>query len=293
MTGRERLMTTIRHEEPDRVPICPRICFEWLDPDGRHRLEQLYSPAIDPMQILGPRTSNYLIAYPEHYELPEVRVEQERYVEGECQVIERTFRTPAGKLSDRTKFPPAGGEYGMSPNPLKTELLVKSRDDLPALRYILPPIEGDYGHVQARMEEMGDRGVVMLNIMSELCHQAGDVRGMQNLMVDYYNDRPFFDDLLELFHERTMSETRAALEGGVEWIFANCYYNSVSAGWSPAIFKEVFVPHIREQVALVHSYGAHVDYYDDGKLAHTMELIADCGVDVLETCTPPPRKSVV
>ena len=61
-----------------------------------------------------------------------------------------------------------------------------------------------------------------------------------------------------------------------------------SSGWSPSLFEELFVPQIREHVELTHSYGAFYDYYDDGKLADTMEMIADAGVDVLETCTPPP-----
>lgn len=288
MTGRERILTTIRHEEPDRVPICPRIQWAWLDPDGSERLQDTYGPAITPMEILSPATPNYIITYPEEYDLAEVRVEQRRYAEGDYQVVERTFRTPAGTLSDRTKIPPAGREYGMSPNPMKTEFLVKSRDDLAALQYVLPRIKGNYDHVLRHMEAMGDRGVVMVNIMSELCHQAGDVRDMQDLMVDYYEDRPLFDALVDLFQQRTMAEARAALEAGVQWLFLNSYYNSVSAGWSPAIFREVFVPHVKEVVALARDYGGHVDYYDDGKLAGTMEMIADCGVDVLETCTPPP-----
>ncbi len=288
MTGKARLMAAVRHEEPDRVPICPRIHFAWLDPDGRHRLEELYRPAIDPMEILSSRTPNYVLSYPEQYPLPEVTVDQVRYEEAPYQVVERTFHTPAGKLSDRTKIPPSGREYGMSPNPIKTEYLVKSRDDLPALRYILPEIRGNYDHAVARKQELGDRGVVMVNVYSELCHQAGDARDMQDLMADYYVDRPLFDELLGIFHERTMAETKAVMEAGIEWVFANCYYNSVSAGWSPAIFEEVFCPRLREQVELVHSYDGHVDYYDDGHLSKTMGLIADCGVDVLETCTPPP-----
>lgn len=288
MTGKQRLMAAVRHEEADRVPICPRIQWAWLDPDGRHRLRELYEPIIDPMEILSSPTPNYICSYPDEYHLPEVRVEQTRYEEGDFLVVERTFHTPAGQLSDRTKIPPAGREYGMAPNPSKTEYLVKSRDDLAALRYILPPIGQNYDYVHARMAELGDRGVVMINIYSELCHQAGDVRDMQDIMMDYYLDRPFLDELLGLFHERALAETKAALEAGVDWIFYNSYYNSLSAGWSPAIFHEVFVPHIKQLVSLVHSYGGYVDYYDDGKLAQSMELIAYCGVDVLETCTPPP-----
>lgn len=291
MTGRERLLTTIRHEEPDRVPISPRY-GAWLQavygsvPLERVRDEIL--PHIDFMHILGPATPNYVISYPEHYNLPEVEVEQTRYEEGEYTVVERTFHTPGGDLSDRTKIPPSGREFGVSPNPIKTEYLVKSADDLQILPYILHEIGTDFGAYHDANAIVGDRGICMMNVRSCLDHNAGDVRDMQDLMVDYYTDREFFDALLDLFHQRSLQQIKAALEGGVEAIFGSWYFNSLSAGWSPAIYREVFVPQLREHVELTHSYGAVYDFYDDGKLKDSMEMIAGTGIDVLETCTPPP-----
>jgi hypothetical protein len=240
------------------------------------------------METLSTGTPSYVASYPDEYDLPEVRVDQVRHEEGEYQVVERTFHTPAGMLSDRTEIPPSGREYGMSPNPIEAENLVKGPEDLEALAYLLAPVNTNYDHVHRAQRELGDRGVVMVNVYSDVGRQAGLARRMQDLMMDYHLDRPFFDRLVGMFQERTMAEARAALEAGVEWIFHNSYYNSISAGWSPAIFQEVFVPNIRALVDLAHSYGGYVDYYDDGKLAQTMTMIADCGVDVLETCTPPP-----
>ena len=290
MTGRERLLAAIRHEEPDRVPISPRV-GAWMaavygDTSLAKQLEVL--PHMDFMDIVGDGTPNLIITYPNEYHLPDVRVDQRRYPEGDYEVVERTFHTPAGRLSDRTKIPPAGREYGVSPNPIKTEYLVKGPGDLDALRYILPPINTNFDYVHAHQALMGNRGVVMVNIQSALDHHAGDARDMQDLMVDYYDDRPFFDELLALFHQRGTRKLRAALEAGVEFIFGSWYFNSLSAGWSPRIFEEVFVPQIREHVELTHRYGAHYDYYDDGKLMGTLQMIADTGVDVIETCTPPP-----
>ncbi|HEX9971897.1 MAG TPA: uroporphyrinogen decarboxylase family protein, partial [bacterium] len=91
-----------------------------------------------------------------------------------------------------------------------------------------------------------------------------------------------------IFHQRSLEQIRAALEAGAEFIFGSWYFNSISSGWSPAIFKEVFVPQINDHVDIAHKYGAYYDYYDDGKLNDSMELIADTGVDILETCTPLP-----
>ena len=290
MTGRERILTAISHEEPDRVPISPRVAAwmttEYGDSSLTMQLDKL--PDMDFMHIVGEGTRNYLISYPEQYDLPQVEVEQSKYEEGDYQVVERTFHTPAGDLSDRTKAPPSMREYGVSPNPIKTEYLVKGTDDLDALRYVLAETNTNLDYVHDVEEQIGDRGVAMVCVRSALDHNAGDARGMQNLMMDYYDDREFFDELLSIFHQRSLAQVEAALEAGVQFIFGSWYYNSLSAGWSPQTFEEVFVPQIREHVELTHDYDAYYDYYDDGNLANSMEMIADAGIDVLETCTPPP-----
>lgn len=290
MTGRERILTAIRHEEPDRVPISPRVQAwmkaEYGDASLPKQMEVL--PAMDFMFITGEPAANYVYGTQEQYDLPDVEVALSHRDAGDCYILERTFRTPAGEISDVTRVPPAGREYGVSPNPVKIEHLVKSIDDLPALEQILPPIPSTWDAHRPYEEMLGDRGVVMPCIRSALDHNAGDARGMENLMIDYYTDRALFDAILDLFHQRSLAKAKACLEGGAEFIFGSWYYNSLSSGWSPAIFEEVFVPQIREHVELAHSYGALYDYYDDGKLAGSMELIASAGVDVLETCTPPP-----
>ncbi len=290
MTGGERILTAIRHEEPDRVPISPRV-GAWMTAeyqDGSLRKQMEVFPHMDFMHIIGEPAANYVYGTQEEYDLPDVEVELSRRDAGDCYILERIFHTPAGSICDVTRVPPRGREYGVSPNPVRHEHLVKSIDDLPALEYILPPVPETYTAHRQYEEMLGDRGVVMVCIRSALDHNAGDARGMENLMMDYYTDRALFDAIMDVFHRRSLAKAKACLEGGVRFIFGSWYYNSLSAGWSPAIFEEVFVPQIREHVELAHSYGALYDYYDDGKLADSMELIASAGVDVLETCTPPP-----
>jgi len=290
MTARERILATLRHVEPDRVPISPRVSA-WLmaqygDASLASHLERL--PEMDLMHVVPDGTPDYLDSYPDEYDLPEVEVCQRRYRRGDFKVVERTFHTPAGALSDRTEIPPRGGHYGVSPNRVKTEHLVKGPADLKALSYLLPPVNTDYDFLRRQARQLGERGVLMVCVRSALDHNAGFARPLQSLMTDYYDDRAFFDELVGMFHRRSLAQIKAALEGGAEFIFGSWYFNSLSAGWSPAIFAEVFVPQIRQHVELTHSYGAFYDYYDDGKLNETMEMIAAAGVDVLETCTPPP-----
>jgi hypothetical protein len=290
MTGRQRILTTIRHEEPDRVPISPRM-FAYIKSEyGDESLatHMKHYPDLDVMFIVADGTPNFLEIYPDHYELKDVKVEQNKYAENDCLIVERTFHTPAGRLSDRTKIPPPGREYGVSPNPIKTEYLVKSKNDLDALGYVLHPINANFDFLKEYRDQVSDRGVLMVCVRSALDHNAGYARDVQDIMMDYFDDRRFFDALLRMFHRRSLEQIRTALEGGAEFIFGSWYFNSISSGWSPAMFKEVFIPQIEDHVDLTHRYGALYDYYDDGKLNDSMELISAMGVDILETCTPPP-----
>ncbi|MEA3246759.1 MAG: hypothetical protein U9Q74_11450, partial [Gemmatimonadota bacterium] len=84
MTGRERILTAIRHEEPDRVPVSPRY-FAWFkathdDISLDSQLREL--PHLDVMHILGDPTPNYVYATPGEYDLPDVEVEQSRRDDG-------------------------------------------------------------------------------------------------------------------------------------------------------------------------------------------------------------------
>ena len=283
MTGKQRLLTAIAHEEPDRVPISPRMHI-WLQAElGSDSLKtQLqHFPALDPMYAVPASPPNIIDSYPESYAIPQVRVEQKKTQEGAFVIIQRTFHTPAGKLSDKTCIPPRGQEFGVDPTPVKREYLLKRPEDLDPLRYVLTDTGSDYEHLRRHQTRMGERGVVMVAIRSALDHNAGFARSLEDLMMDFYTDRRFFDALLDLFQQRSLARIKEALEQGAQFIFGSWYFSSLSAGWSPQIFRDVFLPQIRDHVDLTHSY-------DDGKLSDTMGWISAAGVDVLETCTPPP-----
>jgi len=62
MTGRERILAAVRHEEPDRVPISPRVgawlMAEYGDASLGTQMEKL--PDMDVMYIVGDGKPNYL-----------------------------------------------------------------------------------------------------------------------------------------------------------------------------------------------------------------------------------------
>jgi len=193
MTGRERIIATINHEEPDRVPVSPRL-HAWFQ--SEYGIDDLATnirklPDVDFMYIDYDSQPNYLDSYPDEYDLPDVKVVQKKYTQEDILLVERTFHTPAGTLKDRTKIPPSGREYGVFPNPIKTEHLIKCPDDLDALHYVLPKINTNFDFYHHHKKIVENRGVVMVLVRSALDHNAGYALDMQDLMVDYYDNRNF------------------------------------------------------------------------------------------------------
>ena len=301
MTSRERLWAAARLRAVDKVPCSPRlgVALQILYDDAHASLNDLaLRAARDPSVDLDPHF-NVESGVPyiclrrddDACGLKGVRIRREVTDDGDCEIIERVFETPDGAMREVLRAPkPGRSEYGRSPNPAYLEHAVKGPADLPKVRHLTPdPADYPVGEAYHRMvERVGEHGMVLATVRCPIDHQAGDLRGVAALMVDYYEDRPFFDALVGVCFDRMMAETRALLEAGVRAIFGGWYFTSLSAGWSPAIFREVFLPMLEAHVELVHSYDAIYDYYDDGKLMGIADMVAGAGVDVLETLTPPP-----
>ncbi len=295
MTSRQRLLAAYARQPVDRIPCSPRVWAWMREFYGDARPETLLRMArefgFDPHFAVGVFPQPVGLTPTVDYHLPGVRAAAvEEGFDGDLRVVRRIFETPAGTLTDVTKIPPPGNRaFGISPNPIRSEFLVKSRNDLEPLQFLLPdPAAVSLAPYFETERLFGERGLVMLNIMSPLCHRAGDALAMEDLMVAYYQDRDFFERLLDMFHRQMLAEADAAIRAGVKHFFANWYYNSLSAGWSPAIWREVFAPQLAELCGRIHAAGGTVNFYDDGKFMPILTLLADCGIDVLQTLTPPP-----
>ena len=298
MTSKERLLAAIRHQEADLVPVSPRIhvwlkdnygCACWL-----HALRAAADLDYDPLIYLSspyPNTIGELRADAEGLNDVRIKLDVERFET--YTRISRIIYTPAGTLTDRILQYKPNVRYGSEPNPHWVERLVKDPKDLAALAFLLPrPEPGAYQDIVAIQEAVGQRGLVNLYVNSALDHQAGWACEVVELMVACYDTPQFVHDLLRLFQDHTLAQTRAALEAGVEAIFTPWYFASLSTGWSPHFFKTFFLPLVAEHVALVHAMGGLYHYYDDGAVARILPWLAEAGVDILSTLPPPPMGDV-
>ena len=161
MTSRQRLLAAYKHQPVDRIPCSPRVSA-WM---------REYYGAADYKTVLrmadefgfDAHTNVSVFSHPVgltpsvNFSLPGVEataVEEE--MDGDLRVVRRIFKTPEGELTDVTKTPPPGDKtYGVSPNPVRTEYLVKEPRDLKALGETLALMPA----LRERLEELDEPGL--------------------------------------------------------------------------------------------------------------------------------------
>jgi hypothetical protein len=294
MTSRERLIAVSKKQPVDMIPLSPRVgyaahyhCGTASDPNLL-RLKKTYD--YDPFLTIPGHDLPFKSPYEVFDYAPGVEVEIKVKDDGSKRMLDKTIHTPDGNMHEVQLVPnPGRKEYGFLPDPMHIEYMVKTPEDLLKLRHLIPPVNTNWVHEYHGLEYIaGEEAVTRVYLYGPIDHQAGKVMSLEDIMINYLTNKEFAVKLVDMFWQRLKEQTKALLEGGVRYFFIPWFWHSVSAGWSPQIFREWFFPMIKEQVDLIHSYDGIANYYDDGKCMDIIPMMLEANMDVFETCTPPP-----
>jgi uroporphyrinogen decarboxylase len=301
MTSRERITAAIKHEPVDRIPISPRlnmtaIGYQTSSALTHIKLQKNEFPGYDPHfqypPDVYPANLNTLFngAWGNINYTNDVNINISTKDAGDSLNITTIFETPAGKLQQVKILPkPGAGQYGANPNPHIAEFAIKDKSDLEKYNYLLPPSSTFSIDDYLDFEQMFyDDAMPLISIPGPMDHTGGNAVAMETMMIAYYEDREFFDAVFNRFFEFSLEQLQWSIERGVKNFFLTWFYESLSAGWSPTIYQEVFAPMIKQQVELIHAVDGLACMYDDGHLMKSLPFIAETGIDLLETCTPAP-----
>jgi len=169
---------------------------------------------------------------------------------------------------------------------------VKSRADLDKVQF-LPAVtqDGYLGELEVVQQLVGEDGLRRGAATQGTDQFLVDAVGVEGSLLLYYDDREMLEELIRMFN----SYPRRSC--GWHWRPApNDLRRLVQLLYECRLvaqqYAELFLPHIRANVELTHRYGALYHYYDDGKMDKTLEYLAEAGVDVVETLSPPPMGDV-
>jgi len=282
MTPRQRLLTTIRGQTADRVPLDLEHFHcaspeDFRDPGQR----EIASRVCEQMtHAIGVQTglNRYLVTNPRH--IREVSREKRN---GHLQVTSE-ITTPKGALTAVVEF------NELTETEWTTHYPVQSIADIEAIRscaWEVPAVAAppDLADPPGWFAE---RGIAWLMTSSPMVCVAG-MMPREMFLELCVTDLPLLRELTGVCLERTLAVMDVVLAAGnvdYVWIGGSEWVTPPMAG--PHVYAELVQPFEKPIIDRAHAAGAIAHVHCHGRIRDTLEMVIERGADFLEPCQPPP-----
>ena len=261
MTSRERVIRSIKFENPDRVPVLHRIKPGYFRTHGREirELTRKY-----PSDILQSEKTHTWFTF---------------YSEG------KLFTKPGELNKDEwgctwaTTTDDHLGQVVDSP--------LKSWDDY--RRYSMPdPAHGSEGITEMDAVRRSDKGRhYMLVWIGSIFHTYTYLRGAENALIDVAEQRPEFFSLLDMLLEFLLKRIRILKQHDLDGIFISDDWGSQqSLMIDPEQWRKVFKPRYVRLAEGIHECGFFAHYHTCGYTLPILEDLIECGFDEINPQVP-------
>jgi uroporphyrinogen decarboxylase len=265
-TSRERLRTTLRRQEPDRIPRV-EICF-WPETVERWRKEGLpadQEPAqafdLDVIAMVG---GDFSLRLP-----TEVIEETEQYK------IERDADGTVHKLWKENYAPPCELDH-----------LIKTREDWAQYRDRLQPDPDRFpAYLSDQIRNQHENGQFVAFSPTEPVWWTLRTLGMEPSLLALAMDPEWFGEIVATHAEMVLALTRHLLAQGPApdalWFFSDlCYRNGML--FSPQAYRTWMQPWHRQFADLCHEHDMSLILHCDGDVGQFIPLLIESGFDCIQ-----------
>jgi len=109
--------------------------------------------------------------------------------------------------------------------------------------------------------------------------EAADLRGINSLMLDFYDDPAFVEDLFDFATQMAMAFAAAQVEAGVDIVGIG---DAAASLVGPSIYEELVWPHEKRLVDHIHGLGALVRLHICGNTRRSVGAMARLGADIVD-----------
>ncbi len=305
LTGRERLLRTLRGQPVDRMPIAPFLyynavyemfgyrpdIYHFYDPPDFDVIEKFVEYCdyfgFDVMHVPGSVWDQYLHSTLRDRSISESDENWDVKVvdEGQADDIHRTLtiETPAGRLRQKESYKRTS-TYLIVQN--IDEPLIKTRGDFEILQRYMPPAEKmDCSLITRARRACGDKGLTDTNT-----HGAFNIvsmfRNVEQLMMDPLQDEGFYRAMMEFFLPRLIRRAEKMIEAGADVIEVAAQLAGSSVG--PAFYRRYILEYENRLLRGIHEAGGLVVFHNCGRAKTIMHLYNEMEMDCWGYLTPPP-----
>jgi MtaA/CmuA family methyltransferase len=117
------------------------------------------------------------------------------------------------------------------------------------------------------------------------CAQGADLRGLNNLMMDFFEDPPFIKDLFEFVIHLELPFARAQIDAGADLIGIG---DAAASLIGPNLYNEFVFPYEKRLIDAIHAMGSLVRLHICGNTRPLLESLGRLGADIVDLDYPSP-----
>ena len=255
MNSRDRVLTALRRQQPDRVP---RVEFV-IDPKVAKAAVPNCTDVADCMDKLNMDAVSCGVQFApvEHHQDGTWTDEWGVLYKPGPEVVAHPVSGPIASMSDLRKYNP--------PDPNGPDRL----GDLPDLveRY------------------KGSRAIIFHQRAAFMW--AAYLHGMDNLLMNMVLEPHFVEELMDMVLETHIAIARRVVRAGADVVcLGDDYAHNAGPMMSPKLFDEMILPRLKRMVDVIHEEGALVIKHSDGNLYPILDAIVSCGAEGLNPIEP-------
>lgn len=280
MTERERVLTLLSGQKPDRVPWLGDLAYWYPYALQNNVIDRKYEGdgLFQLHRDLG--LGFYLQGYhPFREELQEGEVI--RKVDGNEIVTE--WRTPVGNLKQVETVMPESYTVAIR------EHMIKDLDDLKIWIYIQEHTKflPDYGEAARRYALAGDNGMVLCYLpKSPYMEMVALKAGIMNVIDMICEDPDEFAELLDRLEEITDKAAQIALDSPAEFLMIPENISSEVVGKKP--YHQYMERYQHKWFERIKASGKTSLVHMDGTMRGLLREVSECGARIMEALTPAP-----
>lgn len=126
----------------------------------------------------------------------------------------------------------------------------------------------------------GHDGFRVFSIGFSLYERAWSLRGMENLMIDFYENPQFVHDLLEKITDFNIAQVKKALEYDIDLVyFGDDWGSQHGLQMGPDCWREFIKPQLKRIYGLVRDSGRFVTIHSCGKVQELFDDLVEIGLN--------------
>jgi len=111
------------------------------------------------------------------------------------------------------------------------------------------------------------------------CAEAADLRGINRLMVDFFDDPPFVRDMFDFVLEMELGFAKAQVEAGADIIGVG---DAAASLVGPKIYEEFVLPYEKRMIDGLHQLGTKVRMHICGNINRILKGVGSLGCDMVD-----------